>query len=262
MTASVTRSLRCRSSRCSRCCVARLRARAEQPSRSISVQTNLVDKAIFEGEWWYSSTAIDVNYDEASIFSSAERVAPFEGSMSTDYGLDFNRSGPNVIGEPCVLVPDRAHPLGDRREASCSRSARSSSSQGGNDDGRAPDFRGQPLAVFKIEDHVDVRQDYNAITGEETNVTVENSEDRRWYERQFMRVDWSQNLITEFAANDVQANELFQTLQARVDAVLRSGGRRRLSGLVPAAVRARRRTTRTTASPASGPRTSATRSTT
>jgi hypothetical protein len=55
---------------------------------------------------------------------------------------------------------------------------------------------GQVAAAFKIEKHFDVRRDYNPQTGEDLNVMVENDTDRPWYEREFMRVDWSQNLIT------------------------------------------------------------------
>jgi hypothetical protein len=55
---------------------------------------------------------------------------------------------------------------------------------------------GQITAAFRIEKHFDVRRDYNPQTGEELNVVVENSTDRPWYERDFMRVDWSQNLIS------------------------------------------------------------------
>jgi hypothetical protein len=55
-----------------------------------------------------------------------------------------------------------------------------------------------PVAVFAIEDHVDVIREYNPSTGEETNVKVENDTDRPWYDRDFMRVDWSKNLVTNF----------------------------------------------------------------
>ena len=130
------------------------------------VQTNLVDKKIFEGEWWYSSTAIDVDYDQASIFNSSWAFAPFEGSMSTDYGIDFNRSGPYVIGSPTYSFPiARIRWVIDEGFLFAFRSFELV--QGGNDDARAAEYRGQPLAVFAIEDHIDVRQDYNAITGEE-----------------------------------------------------------------------------------------------
>lgn len=55
---------------------------------------------------------------------------------------------------------------------------------------------GQIAAAFQIEKHFDVRREYNAQTGEELNIVVENDSDRPWYEREFMRVDWSQNLVT------------------------------------------------------------------
>lgn len=48
--------------------------------------------------------------------------------------------------------------------------------------------------AFKIQSHFDIRRDYNSTTGEETNVIVENTTDRPWNEREYMRVDWSKNL--------------------------------------------------------------------
>lgn len=53
---------------------------------------------------------------------------------------------------------------------------------------------GSIVAAFRIQSHFDIRRDYNPGTGEEGNVIVENASDRPWYQRQFMRVDWSQNL--------------------------------------------------------------------
>src|SRR4029079_14113637 len=57
---------------------------------------------------------------------------------------------------------------------------------------------GDVVAIFKINSHFDARRDYNATTGEELNVLVETTTDRPWYQRQFMHVDWSQNLITGY----------------------------------------------------------------
>lgn len=56
---------------------------------------------------------------------------------------------------------------------------------------------GQVAYVYPITSHFDIRRDYNPATGEESNVIVENSTDRPWYERQYMRVDWSQNLAKD-----------------------------------------------------------------
>ena len=48
-----------------------------------------------------------------------------------------------------------------------------------------------PVVSFKITSHFDVKREYNAGTGEQTNVISENTTDRPWNERQFLRVDWS-----------------------------------------------------------------------
>ncbi len=55
-----------------------------------------------------------------------------------------------------------------------------------------------PVAVFAIKGHADVFREYNPSTGEQTNVLSENTTDRPWYEREFIRVDWSKNLVTNF----------------------------------------------------------------
>jgi len=55
---------------------------------------------------------------------------------------------------------------------------------------------GQIVASYRIESQFDIRRDYNQATGEESNVMVENASDRVWGDREYFRVDWSQNLIT------------------------------------------------------------------
>ncbi len=56
---------------------------------------------------------------------------------------------------------------------------------------------GQAIFAFRVESHFDIRREYNAQTGEETNVISENSTDRPWYEREHVRVDFSKNLIND-----------------------------------------------------------------
>ncbi len=151
------------------------------------VQVNLVDKDIFQGEWWVLETVVDADGDATSIGRDASFYVFPGGSGWTDYALDNGQSP--VIGKIRWVVDEdylfayRSYELID----------------GGNDDGRDPGFQGQPLAAFPIEGHVDVRRDYSGVTGEETNVIIENTSDRRWYERDYMRVDWSQNMIQSFA---------------------------------------------------------------
>ncbi len=61
---------------------------------------------------------------------------------------------------------------------------------------------GQVVAMFNITSQFDIRRSYNPQTGEETNVITENTTDRPWYQREYFRVDWSQNLVTDGYAVD------------------------------------------------------------
>ncbi len=56
-----------------------------------------------------------------------------------------------------------------------------------------------PLLAFPIEKHVDVIWEYNPLTGERTNVRVENETDRMWFEREYIRVEWGANQMSNFA---------------------------------------------------------------
>lgn len=141
-------------------------------------QPNLIDKSAFEGEWWVSETVVNADADSTG--------PTWTGQMGADFALDNGQS--IVLGKIRWVIDEdylfayRSYELVD----------------GGNGDGRDPNFRGQPLAAFEILDHVDVRPDYNAVTGENFNVIEENTEDRRWFERQYVRVDWSKNHVQSF----------------------------------------------------------------
>ncbi len=71
---------------------------------------------------------------------------------------------------------------------------------GGTEDMKAYDprgYRGQPLAAWKVSSHFDLIRDYSSVTGEQTNKIIE-SQERPWQEREFIRIDWSQNLVTDY----------------------------------------------------------------
>ena len=60
------------------------------------------------------------------------------------------------------------------------------------------DYKGTIKAVYPITSHFDVQRTYDTATGEQSNVIVENTSDRNWWERDYMRVDWSSNAIINF----------------------------------------------------------------
>lgn len=178
-------------------CAAALTGCSESQGTIRRVQTNLVEKSIFDGEWWYARTTIDVDTDEAYIVNASGGFAPWSGDMSY-YDIALNQGTMArirwVIDEN-YLFAYRSYEI----------------IAGGNGDGNKPGFRGQPLAAFKIDAHVNVQREYNTVSGEQSNVVVENGSDTRWYETKYMRVDWSQNLIQDFYIDSIEEQQLFNT---------------------------------------------------
>lgn len=56
-------------------------------------------------------------------------------------------------------------------------------------------YKGTVVAAWPISSHFDIIRNYDSLTGNLTNVLAENTNDRHWYEREYMRVDWSTNLL-------------------------------------------------------------------
>lgn len=77
-------------------------------------------------------------------------------------------------------------------------------------EGHTPDeFKGSPVVAYAITDHFDVRRSYNSSTGEQSNVIEENRE-RYWNSRDFMRVDWSNNQLSNINLFDTAAEIQYQ----------------------------------------------------
>lgn len=121
-------------------------------------QAGLLSKAIFEGEWFMRRTVIDAPYDVGYTF-----IGEQDEAVRMRWEIQHD-----------LLVAYRVHPF-----------------VAGTD-------QLAPVAAFAIKGHVDVMREYNAATGEQTNVLGENTTDRQWYDREFIRVDWSKNLVTNF----------------------------------------------------------------
>ncbi|MEZ4296261.1 MAG: hypothetical protein R3B70_14920 [Polyangiaceae bacterium] len=73
--------------------------------------------------------------------------------------------------------------------------AKGAGSEGASDDKPARVLNGPVVAVYRITSHFDIRRSYNPSTGEEQNIIQENTLDRPWYMRDYMRVDWSSNQV-------------------------------------------------------------------
>lgn len=122
-------------------------------------QAGLLNKEIFSGDWFMRRTVIEVPYDVGYTFIGEQEEAV---RVRWDIQKEF-------------LIAYRVNPLVENTVDAA------------------------PAAVFAISEHVDVIRSYNEATGEQSNVIEENSDDSLWYQRKYVRVDWSKNLATNFA---------------------------------------------------------------
>ncbi|MEE2786016.1 MAG: hypothetical protein VX589_01680 [Myxococcota bacterium] len=131
-------------------------------------QPNLIRKADLEGEWYMMQTVTHV--PPAAWFTFVG-----ETSMTERIRWDIQEN---------ILVAYRSYPY-----------IRGAESPTLNE---PFDGKENPVAAYPIISHVDVRREYNSSTGEQSNVIIENDFDRPWFERDYVRVDWSQSSITNF----------------------------------------------------------------
>jgi hypothetical protein len=140
-------------------------------------QPNKIKKAAFDGEWYYRQTVVDINGTATSSFVALEGDGERVKFQVTENMLIARRAHEDVLGvdAPAYNVPQQFFDA--------------------YADYNADDDKGSPVAAFGIQSHFDVQRAYNASTGEQSNVIMENMMDSPWFERQWMRVSWTQNMI-------------------------------------------------------------------
>lgn len=122
-------------------------------------QAGLLKKSVFQGEWLMRRTVIDAPYDTGWTF-----IGEQDEAVRIRWDIQQDK-----------LVAWRVTPHVD-----------------GTSDAA-------PAGAWPIEAHVDVQRQYNEATGEQANVIEENTTDRLWFDREYIRVDWSNNLVRSFA---------------------------------------------------------------
>lgn len=150
---------------------------AEERAPINRVQANALAKSFFVGndlkgrqddpEFWTRTAVIDVPYGAAQ-----------DGLFSASYAQADVARIKWIIQEDLLIGRLTYERIND---------------SDGKGAGKATDD-GVVAVAYPILSHFDIRRDYNQATGEESNVVVENTSDRPWYEREYMRVDWSKNL--------------------------------------------------------------------
>ncbi|MFK8004220.1 MAG: zinc-dependent metalloprotease [Polyangiales bacterium] len=130
------------------------------------VQPNaMAREALLQGEWYFLQTVIDSPYSASYTFVGEQGSTD---KVRFEITEDF-------------LIARRTYEFVDGAEGEGIAGATET---------------GAIVAMYAIQKHFDIRRDYNPVTGEEQNTIVENDFDRPWFERDYVRIDWSQNLIT------------------------------------------------------------------
>lgn len=127
------------------------------------VGPNVVEKGLFTGEWHFKTTVVDKQFHNDQVFIGLEGGLERVRWEITETQLVAHRSYERIPGS------DPSNP-GDQNV----------------------------LAAFPITKHFDIRRGYNPVNGVENNVLEENDYDRVWWEREFMRVDWSKNVAATY----------------------------------------------------------------
>ena len=143
-----------------------LSACAERAAEINTVQPNYTHKELFTGEWYFQQTVTEVAPEGSLGFagyeSSLEKIR-WEITEHTLYALQSY--------EPIPGLND-------------------SETRPGSED-----YADGVVAAYPIISHFDIMRAYNPSTGEASNVTEENTVDRPWSEREYMRVNWGGNHI-------------------------------------------------------------------
>ncbi|MBX7098969.1 MAG: zinc-dependent metalloprotease [Myxococcaceae bacterium] len=159
-----------------------LAASCTTPELIDRTQPNYVKKSdLTSGQWYWKQTVVDV-----------PRTSP---AATIGYGSGLEKIRFEIHED--MLVGYRTYeripgldPTVDREKSKIGAVV--------HKDGRP--YKGQPVVAYKIQSHFDRQRQYNPATGEQSPVLEENTSDRPWYEREFMRVDWSKPSLMNYGA--------------------------------------------------------------
>ena len=165
---------------------------------------NKIKKELFDdgGEWYFRQTAADVSHGNPFFFTGINT-----GVEKVRWEIQEEQL---VAYRSYEIVPGADHRadtegVGDTRVADINDVDQGS--------GQHPDiYKGAPLIGFGITSHFDVQRGYSSATGEQTNVISENTSDRNWPEREYMRVAWESVTISNMSIYG--ATPIFQFTQA------------------------------------------------
>ena len=162
------------------------------------VQPDLIKKSdLTAGEWYYLPTIVQTPYASGRAFPGLQGTLE-RGiwEVERDY-LFFYRTYEFVEGvESQGIKADTDAPLldADGNPVTYEKTL----PDGTTTTAIRYIYRSSPMLRYVISGHFDLRKDYNAATGEESHVFVEDDSEKYWYERDYMRVDFAKGISLAF----------------------------------------------------------------
>ncbi len=153
----------------------------------VTVQPNVVRKAdLLDGQWFFRNTVTWTPFNTQFTFpgqtGNMEKLV-WEVQQGNLVGY---RSYPYILGAESNI--DQSSLVSGTTAKYCDAAG---SCTGGQK------YYGAPVVAFPITSHFDIQRGYNPGTGEVTNVISENTTDRPWNQREFIRVNWAANILNQ-----------------------------------------------------------------
>jgi len=168
------------------------------------VQQNVTKKADLKGEFYFRSTVVEAPYASMGFFVGNQNYHLERGVFDIQENtLFFYRTYEHAIGgEVLGGTSDIDTPLYEVDAKGNIKYDDNGKPIPVTYERRIGDkvytvaryvYRGSPILAYPINSHFDIKNGYSVATGEETNVVSENTTDREWWERPYMRVIWGAN---------------------------------------------------------------------
>lgn len=149
------------------------------------VQPNVVRKSdLLDGEWYLRNSV---------TYTPHNTTYTFPGQTGNMEKLVWEIQEGNLVGYRSYPYMLGVEPNIDAKSIPSGTTAKYCDRDGKCVGGQK--YFGAPVVAFPILSHFDIQRGYIASTGETTNVIQENTTDRFWNQREYMRVNWAANVL-------------------------------------------------------------------
>jgi hypothetical protein len=153
----------------------------------VTVQPNVVRKSdLLDGEWFFRNTVTWTPFNTQFTFpGQTGNMEKLVWEIQEGFLVGY-RSYPYTLGAESNV---------DQTSKVSGTTAKYCDDKGVCKGGQK--YYGAPVVAFPILSHFDIQRGYNPGTREQTNVISENTSDRIWNQREFVRVNWSMNVLNQ-----------------------------------------------------------------